>query len=42
MVIIGLWVRLKLVESETFTTAEKKGAIRRFPWVRSSADTGRT
>jgi MFS family permease len=31
MVIIGLWVRLKLVESETFTTAEKKGAIRRFP-----------
>ncbi len=31
MVIIGLWVRLKLVESETFVKAEKKGAIRRFP-----------
>jgi metabolite-proton symporter len=31
MVIIGLWVRLKLVESETFEKAEKKGAIRRFP-----------
>ena len=31
MVIIGLWVRLKLVESETFTKAEKTGAIRKFP-----------
>ncbi len=31
MVIVGLWVRLKLVESETFSTAEKAGAIRRFP-----------
>lgn len=31
MVIIGLWVRLKLVESETFVKAEQKGAIRRFP-----------
>ncbi|GLJ94900.1 MFS transporter [Microbacterium dextranolyticum] len=31
MVIIGLWVRLKLVESQTFTQAEQKGAIRRFP-----------
>lgn len=31
MVIIGLWVRLRLVESDTFTTAEKTGAIRRFP-----------
>ncbi len=31
MVIIGLWVRLKLVESETFAKAEKTGAIRKFP-----------
>ncbi|MBN9225290.1 MAG: MFS transporter [Microbacterium sp. SCN 70-27] len=31
MVIIGLWVRLKLVESETFTKAEQKGALRKFP-----------
>jgi Sugar (and other) transporter. len=31
MVIIGLWVRLKLVESESFTRAEKHGAIRKFP-----------
>ena len=31
MVIVGLWVRLKLVESESFVKAEKKGAIRKFP-----------
>lgn len=31
MVIIGLWVRLRLVESETFAKAESSGAIRRFP-----------
>lgn len=31
MVIIGLWVRLKLVESDSFTKAEKKGAIRKLP-----------
>ncbi|WP_454129810.1 MFS transporter [Microbacterium aurum] len=31
MVVVGLWVRLKLVESETFSAAEKKGALRRFP-----------
>lgn len=31
MVIIGLWVRLKLVESESFTKAEQKGTIRKFP-----------
>ena len=31
MVIIGLWVRLRLVESETFAKAEEKGAIRKFP-----------
>ncbi|MDX2376949.1 MHS family MFS transporter [Microbacterium sp. LRZ72] len=31
MVIVGLWVRLKLVESTTFTAAEKSGAVRRFP-----------
>ncbi len=31
MVIIGLWVRLKLVESEAFTRAEKKGAISKLP-----------
>ncbi|WP_438353620.1 MFS transporter [Microbacterium sp. CJ88] len=31
MVIIGLWVRLRLVESSTFQKAETSGAIRRFP-----------
>jgi metabolite-proton symporter len=31
MVIIGLWVRLRLVESDTFVKAEKVGAIRKFP-----------
>ncbi|RMI14405.1 MFS transporter [Cellulomonas triticagri] len=31
MVIIGLWVRLKLVESEAFTAAEKKGTITKIP-----------
>ena len=31
MVIIGLWVRLKLVESETFTKAEMVGVIKKFP-----------
>ena len=31
MVVIGLWVRLRLVESETFVKAEEKGAIRKFP-----------
>ena len=31
MVILGLWVRLKLVESEAFVKAEKKGAIRKLP-----------
>lgn len=31
MVIIGLWVRLRLVESQTFVKAEEKGAIRKFP-----------
>lgn len=31
MVIIGLWVRLRLVESDTFVKAEEKGAIRKFP-----------
>ncbi|WP_431802177.1 MFS transporter [Microbacterium sp. bgisy203] len=31
MVIIGLWVRLKLVESSSFDKAEKTGAIRKFP-----------
>lgn len=31
MVIIGLWVRLKLVESDTFVKAEQRGVIRRFP-----------
>ena len=31
MVIVGLWVRLKLVESETFRTAEARGAIRKLP-----------
>jgi len=31
MVIIGLWVRLKLVESEAFTKAEKKGSLTKLP-----------
>lgn len=31
MVIIGLWVRLRLVESDTFQKAEQKGALRKFP-----------
>ncbi|MFT4235218.1 MAG: MFS transporter [Microbacterium sp.] len=31
MVVVGLWVRLKLVESETFQKAERKGAIKKFP-----------
>lgn len=31
MVIIGLWVRLRLVESDTFTKAAQKGAIRKLP-----------
>ncbi|MGI6877872.1 MFS transporter [Microbacterium sp. gxy059] len=31
MVIIGLWVRLKLVESEAFQKAEKKGQVQKFP-----------
>lgn len=31
MVIIGLWVRVRLVESDTFVKAEKKGVIQRFP-----------
>ncbi|WOF23762.1 MFS transporter [Microbacterium betulae] len=31
MVIIGLWVRLKLVESKSFTKAEKTGTITKFP-----------
>jgi metabolite-proton symporter len=31
MVIVGLWVRLKLVESAAFATAEKRGAIRKLP-----------
>ncbi len=31
MVIVGLWVRLKLVESETFSKAEKTGVINKFP-----------
>ena len=31
MVIIGLWVRLKLVESETFTRAADTGRIRKLP-----------
>lgn len=31
MVIIGLWVRLKLVESSSFEKAKDKGAIKRFP-----------
>jgi len=31
MVIIGLWVRLKLVESDAFQRAEKKGEIKKAP-----------
>lgn len=31
MVVIGLWVRLKLVESETFTRAADRGVIRKLP-----------
>jgi metabolite-proton symporter len=31
MVIIGLWVRLRLVESQTFVRAEQQGVLRRFP-----------
>ncbi|MTE23454.1 MFS transporter [Microbacterium sp. ZXX196] len=31
MVIVGLWVRLKLVESDAFQKAEKKGEIRKVP-----------
>ena len=31
MVIIGLWVRLRLVESGSFTKAEKTGRLQRFP-----------
>lgn len=31
MVIIGLWVRLKLIESEAFQRAEKKGEIKKAP-----------
>jgi metabolite-proton symporter len=31
MVIVGLWVRLRLVESQSFTKAEKTGTLRRFP-----------
>ena len=31
MVIVGLWVRLRLVESDTFKNAEKKGAVRKLP-----------
>lgn len=33
MVIVGLWVRLRLVESDTFKNAEKKGTIRKMPLV---------
>jgi len=33
MVIIGLWVRLKLVESDTFKKAGESGAIRKMPLV---------
>jgi metabolite-proton symporter len=31
MVVVGLWVRLKLVESTTFTQASTAGTIRKFP-----------
>lgn len=33
MVIVGLWVRLRLVESDTFKKAEKQGVIRKVPVV---------
>ncbi|MDZ8274606.1 MFS transporter [Microbacterium aquimaris] len=33
MVVIGLWVRLRLVESETFVKAAAHGALRKFPLV---------
>ena len=31
MVVIGLWVRLRLVESETFTNTAKQGKLKRVP-----------
>jgi metabolite-proton symporter len=31
MVIVGLWVRLRLVESTSFTKAESTGVLRKFP-----------
>ena len=31
MVVIGLWVRLKLVESEAFVKAELRGKLRKLP-----------
>jgi metabolite-proton symporter len=31
MVVVGLWVRLRLVESDTFAKAEKTGTIKKFP-----------
>ncbi|WP_129336184.1 MFS transporter [Cellulomonas endophytica] len=31
MVVVGLWVRLRLVESSAFTAAEARGAIRKMP-----------
>lgn len=31
MVVVGLWVRLKLVESSTFSRASSSGALRKFP-----------
>ncbi|RLK47821.1 metabolite-proton symporter [Microbacterium telephonicum] len=31
MVIVGLWVRLRLVESDAFARVEKTGAVRKFP-----------
>ena len=31
MVVVGMWVRLRLVESAAFTAAEKRGAIRKMP-----------
>ncbi|MGO2846939.1 MAG: MFS transporter [Microbacterium gubbeenense] len=31
MVVVGLWVRLKLVESDSFQKAEKKGEIKKAP-----------
>lgn len=33
MVIIGLWVRMRLVESETFTKVKKQGKVQRLPIV---------